>query len=136
MIPQRIPPLGETTPQLLCELADKWTVDVSVVRRISQAAQELPYGIQIISGYRTPQEQDALRREGRPAADNDRSTHLACPATGVDIWPIGVEPVSMVKAAIGAAMMRQGLRWGGGSAVDPGTGIPSDWNHFDLGPRK
>lgn len=136
LIPERIPPAGEMTPADVCRIADKWTVDVRLMEKLAQGAQELPYPIQIISGYRTPAQQDELRREGRPAAANDRSTHLSCPATGADVWPVGVTVVPAVKAAIGAAMSRQGLRWGGGSTPDPNTGIPSDWNHFDLGPRK
>lgn len=39
-----------------------------------------------------------------------------------------------VKARLGAEATHVGFRWGGGSPVDPETGIPSDWNHLDGGP--
>jgi len=90
--------------------------------------------VSIISGERTVREQDALRRSGRPTADNDKSTHLDCPATGSDLMP-QIAVTNVVKARLGAEMVLAGLRWGGGSPVDPETGIPADWNHFDLGPR-
>ncbi len=98
-----------------------------------QLAAALPFGISIISGYRTPETQEALRRAGRPTAHPDLSTHLSCPATGVDLWP-DVAVTDVVKATLGATAVQIGFRWGGGSQVDE-NGIPSDWNHFDLGPR-
>lgn len=106
-----------------------------LARRLILMQSFLPFPLDIISGHRTKEEQDGLRRAGRPAADDDLSTHRACPATGADVWPPTVTPVDAVKATIGAAGMKAGLRWGGGSPVGP-AGIPSDWNHFDLGPRK
>lgn len=132
MIPQIIPP--DMWGEQLCEFADRWKLDLELARALSQGASFLPYPIQIISGYRTPAEQDALRQEGKPAAPNDVSTHLACPSQGADVWTPTVTPTDMVKAAVGEAMVRAGLRWGGGSTPD-GAGIPSDWNHFDFGPR-
>lgn len=38
------------------------------------------------------------------------------------------------RVQFGLAANLAGLRWGGGSTVDD-TGVPSDWNHLDLGPR-
>ena len=79
-----------------------------------------------------------VRAEGRPTADNDRSTHVApCPATGADLWP-SVTPINVVVARLGAEAVHAGLRWGGGSPVgskdSDAPGIPSDWQHVDLGP--
>lgn len=86
----------------------------------------------IISGYRTPEEQDRLRAEGRPTAPNECSTHLTCPATGADVR-VHTFPTRAIKATWGRIATEEGLRWGGGSPPDD-AGIPSDWNHVDLGP--
>jgi len=98
-------------------------------------AKKAPFPIQIISGYRSPEKQRQLKYEGRPAAPVDLSTHTACPSQGADIWP-GIAVTRVVQAQLGEAGVTSGLRWGGGSPVDPSTGIPSDWNHFDLGRRR
>lgn len=118
-----------------CQLADRWKIAVPLAARLVTLAGRIPFRISIISGFRTVERQVELAEEGRPAADPDRSTHTSCPATGVDVWP-DVEPTDVVKARLGAEATVVGLRWGGGSPVDPETGIPSDWNHFDLGPRR
>jgi len=39
-----------------------------------------------------------------------------------------------MKAIWGRIATFNGLRWGGGGAVDDG-GIPLDWGHVDRGPR-
>lgn len=124
---------GVTPTSDPCEISTRWKLDDRVARALVRMASRLPFGFRIISGHRTREEQLELARQGRPAAPDHLSTHRSCPATGVDIWP-DVEPTRPVKATLGAAAMEQGLRWGGGSPVDD-TGIPSDWNHFDLGPR-
>lgn len=129
MLPQTISP--ETD---YCQLAERWTIHPTLAQKLVAMTYELPFAIRIISGYRTPAEQDELRRQGRPTADNDKSTHLSCPATGADLQP-AVAATYRVQADLGAAATRQGLRWGGGSPTDPETGIPSDWPHVDLGPR-
>lgn len=87
----------------------------------------------IISGYRTVQEQERLRRRGRPTAPDSVSTHRTCPATGVDI-SLGPLPTRVMKAIWGRIVTMNGLRWGGGGAADDG-GIPLDWGHVDRGPR-
>lgn len=87
----------------------------------------------IISGHRTKAEQAGLRRRGRPAARDERSTHRSCPATGLDI-SLGPLPVRIMKARWGVMVADVGLRWGGGGPVDDG-GIPVDWGHVDQGPR-
>jgi len=97
--------------------------------------ERIPFPIQIISGYRTAEQQEQLKREGARTAPDELSTHRSCPATGADLWP-EVTPTNPVKATLGTNARLVGLRWGGGSDVDPQTGIPSDWNHFDLGPRQ
>lgn len=114
-------------------------IRVELAGRLQQMAADLTLGgddltVSIISGYRTPEQQEALRQAGRPAAHPDRSTHLACPATGADLR-LSVTPTTAIKARFGQAAIRAGLRWGGGSPVDD-NGIPSDWNHVDLGPRR
>lgn len=98
--------------------------------------------IKMISGFRSKESQDALRRQGRPAADDEKSTHRSCPATGADVRLEGLmDPTTSAEAreawqSIGQIATRIGLRWGGGSPVDPSTGLPVDFNHFDLGPRQ
>jgi len=88
---------------------------------------------EIISGYRTAKEQADLGRRGRPTAPDDLSTHRSCPATGVDV-SLGFLPTRVMKAIWGRIVTMNGLRWGGGGAVDDG-GIPQDWGHVDMGPR-
>lgn len=116
-----------------CRLASRWTISEPLARKLVLLADRLPFPVRIISGHRSVELQRDLARQGRPAADPDRSTHTSCPATGADLWPsIAVTPA--IKARVGREAVEVGLRWGGGSPVDSG-GIPSDWNHFDLGPR-
>lgn len=115
------------------QLADRWTISCDLAARLHLVAQLLPFGITIISGHRTPREQAELERQGRPTAPAQLSTHLSCPATGADIR-FQVEATIQRKRQFGAAAHAAGLRWGGGSAIGA-DGIPSDWNHVDLGPR-
>jgi len=117
-----------------CLLSRRWGILPKLAERMVALSSLLEFPIAIISGLRTPEQQEALRRSGRPTAADDKSTHLACPATGVDLMP-QIAVTDVVKARLGAEGTRAGLRWGGGSPPDPDTGIPSDWNHFDLGPR-
>lgn len=143
MIPTPLPGPRDApwTHSQLCSVAQKWGVQTELVMRLLTAANQLPFGVSIISGARSRAHQEQLEREGRPAAPFDLSTHAAetadgCPrlATGIDVR-LSVAPVNAVKAQFGAAATFAGLRWGGGSPIDPETGIPSDWNHVDLGPR-
>lgn len=121
-----------------CDLANRWGVQAEVMRRLSIAAEEMYFEtkrlVWIISGFRSAEEQMALRRSGRPASTDALSTHRSCPATGVDIW-LGPLPSRVLKVVWGRIVVFNGLRWGGGSPIDPKTGIPKDWNHVDLGPR-
>lgn len=131
---------GDALPQLLeahtdpCDLMARWQISQALAQRLVRMAGRLEFGVQIISGYRTEAKQVQLSKAGRPTARTDCSTHTWCPATGADLWPL-VTPVNAVKARLGAEAVHVGLRWGGGSVVDPATGIPQDWNHVDLGPR-
>jgi len=118
-----------------CALAQRWGISDELAIRLLVAASRLEFPVSIISGLRTQREQEALRRARRPVADPDKSTHLSCPASGADVMP-QIAVTNVVKARLGAEGVLAGLRWGGGSPVDPETGIPSDWNHFDLGPRR
>ena len=123
------------SPDRACELVQYWGITTELAQRLELLASQLEFPLSVISGARSSAQQNALRRQGEPAADNDKSTHLSCPATGVDVWP-GVTVTRYVKARLGAEARRVGLRWGGNSPVDRQTGIPSDWNHLDLGPRR
>jgi len=115
-------------------IADRWTLECELAEKLMCMAMRADFGLWIISGYRTPEYQLELKRQGRPAADPEVSNHCACPSRAADLWPT-VAVTDVVKARFGEAATVCGLRWGGGSPVDPDTGIPSDWNHVDLGPR-
>lgn len=121
-----------------CDLAGRWAVKETVMYRVVHAAgdfeRETKRDVRIISGYRTAQEQASLDRQGRPTAPDDVSTHRSCPATGVDV-SLGPFPTRVQKAIWGRVAVMNGLRWGGGGAVDEG-GIPVDWGHVDDGPRR
>jgi len=124
----------ETDP---CELVEAGTLEEELAIRLIAMARLFYDGrinLSLISGYRTVDEQIALGEEGRPAADPSRSNHCVCPSRAADLWP-ELAITGDVKAEFGRACVMAGLRWGGGSPVDPNTGIPSDWNHVDLGRR-
>lgn len=131
-IPQVIP--NTSDPDTICSFSLRWGISLTLAERLTRMTWGLEFPVSIISGLRTARQQDGLRRSGRPAAPNDKSTHLNCPATGADLSP-AIAVTDVVKARLGAEGVLAGLRWGGGSPTDPDTGIPSDWRHFDLGPR-
>jgi len=112
-------------------------VDPETLRRVQNSAQdfvaETALEVWIISGHRTLKQQKELGRRGRPVAPPELSTHLTCPATGVDV-SFGTLPTRVMKAIWGRIAVMNGLRWGGGSDVDDG-GLPLDWQHVDRGPR-
>jgi len=114
-------------------------VSVDTIKRIQMAAQdfftETGRQVWIISGWRSREQQERLSRQGRPTAPDARSTHRSCPATGVDI-SLGTLPSNFLKATWGRLTLVHGLRWGGGGAVNPDSGIPLDWQHVDVGPRR
>jgi len=120
-----------------CELAVRWKVSMDTMARVWFAAQdfliETGRPVSIISGWRSPEEQRRLSRQGRPTAPDNLSTHRSCPATGLDV-SLGARPSGFLKATWGTWTLRHGLRWGGGGKVD-GGGIPLDWQHVDTGPR-
>lgn len=139
MLAQRIPKYtgdAATDLEAVCSFSQKWTISFELGKRLFKMQQESPYGLRIISGYRTPEQQAQLRQEGRPAADDDKSTHLSCPATGADLDFLGLHPTDTLKAQFGMYAQLAGLRVGGGGPVNPDTGVPLDWNHVDLGPRQ
>ena len=149
-----------------CALSSEWKVDqrvtVLLVLLIRLMARDprligIVTGLRIISGFRTIAEQIELAQQGRPAADPQLSTHTTCPATGVDLrLNDHMDPENDIGdrglwLAVGEIAESIGLRWGGGSANATwwrpqdapriaGTRVrdyyPSDFNHFDLGPRK
>lgn len=131
-------PLPETIPAPateleVCQLSQRWIIHPRLAYLLAKMATEVPFALQIISGFRTREHQLELAAQGRPAADPQLSTHCTCPAIGADLRIMGLDPGPYEKALFGAAATRVGLRWGGGSPPDPKTGIPSDWNHVDLG---
>lgn len=131
-LPQPIDPNAELDDAVAT--AARWSLDCEVVIRLQVLAKMLGWAeLWIISGYRTAEEQRELERAGRPTAPDNVSTHRSCPATGVDIRIAGVVTDEM-KLGFGRAAEASGFRWGGGSQRDP-RGIPSDWNHLDLGRR-
>jgi len=123
----------------VAELQAVWKLDCRLATRIHAVFRDwlLQTGIpiEVLSGFRTDAEQIFLARAGRPAASVQVSTHTVCPATGTDVRISGIVTVDM-KARFGTIAIQNGLRWGGGGPVDPITGIPLDWNHVDLGPRR
>lgn len=132
-IPQSI---GGATCEDLCS---RWGIAPELAVRLLQLEEwwerRFPNlgSLRIISGFRTRDEQEALEREGRPAADERLSTHRTCPATGADLeLPIAADDNSKIE--FGHLVRTAGLRWGGGSPLE--RGIPTDWNHVDLGPRR
>ncbi len=120
-----------------CALAIRWGVDPDTMSRVVLSAQqytaETSLPVDIISGFRTKQEQLRLRTAGRPTAPDKLSTHRSCPATGVDV-SLGLYPVGTQKWIWGRIVTLNGLRWGGGGPQDQ-DGMPLDWQHVDRGPR-
>lgn len=116
-----------------------WGISLELAQRITRMSQErdLPFGLSIISGARSCEEQNDLIRSGAttlPCCSSGArpcSTHTSIPATGADLWP-SVAVTNAVKAHFGRAAVFAGLRWGGGSPLDA-DGFPTDWNHVDLG---
>jgi len=131
------PPEELLSGALWCDIANRWSLDADFARRLVIAADqftaETGRGVEIISGFRTRAEQDALRQSGRPAASEETSTHRTCPATGADIR-LGFLPNVTLKQIWGRDLLFQGLRFGGGSPVDDDN-LPTDWQHADAGPR-
>jgi len=121
-----------------CQLASTWAVSLDTIKRVQMAAEdfftETGRQVWIISGFRTRTEQERLSRQGRPTAPDSLSTHRSCPATGVDV-SLGALPSNFLKATWGRLTLVHGLRWGGGGSVAE-SGIPIDWQHVDVGPRR
>jgi len=125
--------------ELACSLLETWKLDAVLARKVAATLmdfeRETRLPIQVISGFRTDREQLALGRAGRPAAPINLSNHTICPARAVDVR-IGGIPTTTIKAIFGRIASMNGLRWGGGSPIDPKNGVlPTDWQHLDLGPR-
>jgi len=122
-----------------CALANRWRVSLDTMDRVWLSAHDFEKEtggrrVSIISGWRSRNQQFQLGRQGRPTAADDRSTHRSCPATGVDV-SLGLNPSGFMKVTWGRITLVNGLRWGGGGAVDPDSFIPLDWPHVDRGPR-
>jgi len=122
-----------------CDLANRWKVSQDTMLQVWLSAldYEAETGgsrVEIISGWRSREQQRRLGRQGRPTAPDGVSTHRSCPATGVDI-SLGLLASEFQKATWGRITLINGLRWGGGGPVDERNGIPLDWRHVDRGPR-
>lgn len=145
MIPEKIPAIrsaGQGVPQdlgygdLWCSLAGRWLIAADLAYRLGLLVgfleEDLGFelAVTIISGWRSAEVQAGLPH----AAPDALSTHRSCPATGADLW-LSTTADNALKLKFGLAAQRAGLRWGGGSPIDPNTQIPSDWNHVDLGRR-
>jgi len=122
-----------------CQIMVEGGVSQELARKIVRMTQIFRnvtgHDVEMISGHRTCRQQMALARAGRPAAACDVSTHTSCPATGADFRLPGLSDTRVLKSLFGSSVIQAGLRWGGGSPVDPETNIPSDWPHIDLGRR-
>ena len=129
MISETLTP--ETDP---CTLAAKWRLERDLALGVVFMGNLFPFDLQIISGYRSPEQQQELIDDG-VGAPLHLSNHVTCPSRAADLWPL-VHPANQIKIEFGRVAQLAGLRWGGGSPADPTTGIPSDWNHVDLGPRQ
>lgn len=142
VIPQRVPSrrVEPVSAEVVCAMANRWGVDTRLILGVVNAASTLPYDVWIFSGSRSREHQEEISE-----TPFDRSTHAeeganGCPrlATGLDVQPVspGVRLSLPDVAQMGAAMVLQGLRWGGGAPFDD-TGFPvgnERW-HVDLGPR-
>lgn len=122
-----------TTDQLI----QAWQITPELAQKVCRVQNrfeaETGRPLEVISGYRSAQEQRQLEREGRPAAPVELSNHTICPARAVDVRIEGF-PARSLKIVLGRIATEEGLRWGGGSPIE--DGIPLDWNHLDLGPRQ
>jgi len=122
----------------LCDLVGRWLIAPKVLVKLRAAAinfeNQTGRQVFLISGWRSQRAQEALEASGRPTAPEDLSTHRTCPATGADI-DLGFLVSNLMKAVWGSSVVFAGLRGGGGSPIDPETGIPTDWAHVDDGPR-
>jgi len=102
-----------------CEIATRWGVDLGVMSALHRSSvqfeAETGREVRIHSGFRTRAEQDALRARGRPAADDSKSTHRTCPATGVDVT-LGFVPNVTLKFIWQRVLFMNGLRMGGGES--------------------
>lgn len=130
-------PIGqEITPEVdPCLVAKRWKISLKFATLLVLMSGRLEFNFWIISGFRTAAaQQRLLDAPNSKAAPIGRSTHTSCPATGGD-FRLGTPATNFAKARFGTEAVFVGLRWGGGSPIDPSTGIPSDWNHLDLGPR-
>lgn len=133
-----MPERERLTQSPLCDLVGRWNVDWQVMQKAQAAATEFELqtgrDVFIISGFRTAAEQKRLGKAGRPTAPDELSTHRSCIATGIDV-DLGFVVSDLMKAIWGSRALEAGLRVGGGSPIDPTTGLNTDWNHVDNGPR-
>ncbi len=142
MIPQRVPnPASELVGiEEVCALASRWGIMVDLAWAVVRAQGELSFEIWIFSGSRDREHQEAIS-----STPFDRSTHAdqevnGCPrlSSAVDVQPISpaMRIDDVLTAQMGAALTRQGLRWGGGAPSDDrGIPVANERWHVDLGAR-
>lgn len=123
------------TLEEVCDFASRWSIDLALALGLQRLAGHLPFGIRMISGWRTAEQQADLIRSG-PGAPDHLSTHRSCPATGADLAVDGVDVGTAVKLRLGQEAVMVGLRWGGGSQPGADGTHGHEWNHVDLGPRR
>lgn len=143
MIAERVPdpkrvPISDL---VVCEFAGDWGISPALALKLVLAQEELPFPLHIFSGARSRRHQQNLS-----STPFDVSTHAnedtdgcARLATGADVQPLspGVRLSGPAVAQMGAAFVRQGLRWGGGAPVgDDGIPVGVERWHVDLGPRR
>lgn len=138
MIPQKVPN-PRVEPVDPCSFADRWGLDLELAGRIISAAADLPFDVWIFSGSRSQSLQEDIS-DTPFAVSTHANRENGCDrlSTGADVQPVELlNRVDLVVVAqMGAALFRQGLRWGGGARVgSDGIPIGDERWHVDLGPR-
>lgn len=151
MVPQ--PESGNRIPGAWAEeISDRWGVELETTCRFLTAIEDARchwpnLDVMIISGRRTRSHEIELMNGGK-GIHPDLSTHVSLAdsmnpwtgepgdptrdkATGMD-FDFLVDQDDKYKV-FGGALVRAGLRWGGGSEFV--GGMPTDRNHFDRGPK-
>lgn len=125
----------------LCDLAKRWGISQTLAARLVAGVMDLPFDVWIFSGARSRESQSNVSNTSFERSTHADTDEFGCPrlATGVDVQPVSpaIRISDLAVAQLGAAMVRQGLRWGGGAAVgDDGIPVGVERWHFDLGPRQ